>query len=187
MQSDTIKKLFTVREYHRLGEAGILGPEDRTELIDGEIIQMSPIGHRHAMCVSRATNLFALALHGKAIVSVQNPLVLNDYSEPQPDLVLLKYREDFYKSEEKVSPEDSLLVLEVAETTLRYDVQTKLPRYAVAGVPEVWIENLSNDELFVYRNRAGTAYATSLTLRRADSVFVAAFPEIVFKVDDLLG
>lgn len=187
MQSDTIKKLFTVREYHRLAEAGILGPEDRTELIDGEIIQMSPIGHRHAMCVSRANNLFNVGLNGKAIVNVQNPLVLNDYSEPQPDLVLLKYRQDFYKSAEKVSPEDSLLVLEVSDTTLRYDVRTKLPRYALAGVPEVWIENINNDEILVYRTPAGETYSTFLTLRRAASIFVEAFPEIVFKVDDFLG
>jgi Uma2 family endonuclease len=95
MQQETIKKLFTVREYHRMGEVGILDPEDRTELIDGEVIRMSSTGHRHAMCVTRAIHAFTVALQGKALVNPQNPLVLNDYSEPQPDLVLLRYRSDF--------------------------------------------------------------------------------------------
>src|SRR5262245_51613764 len=132
VQSETIKKLFTVREYHRMGEVGILGPEDRTELIDGEVIRMSPTSHRHAMCVTRANHAFTVAFQGRAIVNPQNPLVLNDYSEPQPDLVLLKYRPDFYKSEQYVTPEDTLLVLEVSDTTLRFDLGTKLPRYAAA-------------------------------------------------------
>jgi Uma2 family endonuclease len=187
MQSETIKKLFTVREYHRMGEVGILGPEDRTELIDGEVIRMSPTGHRHAMCVTRAIHAFAVALSGKALVNTQNPLVLNDYSEPQPDLVLLKYRSDFYKSKQYVGPEDALLVLEVSDTTLRFDLTIKLPRYAVAGVPELWIENLIADELLVFREPTGEAYTTNLTLKRGESVSLAAFPEVLFKVEDLLG
>jgi len=187
MQSEVIKKLFSVQDYHRMSEAGILGPEDRTELIDGEIIQMSPIGHRHAMSVSRAMHLFITALQGKATINAQCPLVLNDYSELQPDLVLLKYRSDFYKSRGMVTAEDTLLVLEVSESSLRFDVNTKMPRYAAAGVPEVWIENLNSDELLVYRDPSGGTYKTTLTLRRGDSASVAAFPEILFKVDDLLG
>ena len=187
MQTETIKKLFTVRDYHRMGEVGILGPEDRTELIEGEIIQMSPIGHRHAMCVARANNLFVAALQKKAIVNPQNPLELNDYSEPQPDIVLLKYREDFYKSQGKLLPADTVLVLEVSETTFRFDHKVKLPLYAASGVPEVWIENLNDDELLVYRDPKSEGYKTCLTFRRGDSVSIAAFPEIQFKIHDLLG
>ena len=187
MQSETIKKLFTVREYHRMGEVGILGPEDRTELIDGEVIRMSPTGHRHAMCVSRVIHAFTVALPGKALVNPQNPLVLNDYSEPQPDLVLLKYRSDFYKSEQYVTPKDALLVLEISDSTLRFDLATKMPRYAAAGVSELWIENLIADELLIFREPTGEAYTTNLSLKRSDSVSLAAFPELLFKVEDLLG
>jgi len=187
MQPEVIKKLFTVREYHRMGDVGILGPEDRTELIDGEIIQMSPIGHRHSMSVARANHFFSAALQGRAIINAQNPLVLNDYSEPQPDVVLLKFRSDFYKARAMVTAEDTLLVLEVSESSLQFDLNTKVPRYALAGVPEVWIENLNSDELLVYRDLSDDTYTTTLTLRRGDLVSVAAFPEILFKVDDLLG
>src|SRR5438477_7424502 len=98
MRTEVTKKLFTVDEYYKMGEAGILGPEDRVELINGEILEMSPIGNPHVACVDRANALFAVAFVGKAIVSVQNPVLLNTYNEPQPDVVLMKARPDFYKT-----------------------------------------------------------------------------------------
>jgi len=186
MQIETNKKLFTVDEYYRMAEAGILGPEDRVELIDGEIIQMSPIGNRHVGCVNRATQLFVQAFTGRATVSVQHPLQLSNYTEPEPDVVLLKFRADFYTNK-KVWAEDALLVVEVSDTTLRYDRNVKLPRYALARIPEVWIENLTSDELLIFRDPINGAYSTTLVLRRGDSVAPLAFPESVFKVDDLLG
>jgi len=137
--------------------------------------------------VARANHFFGAALQGRAIINAQNPLVLNDYSESQPDVVLLKFRSDFYKSREMVTASDTLLVLEVSESSLRFDLNTKVPRYALAGVPEVWIENLNSDELLVYRDLSGNTYTTTLTFRRGDLVSVAALPEILFKVDDLLG
>src|SRR5262245_18007929 len=187
MQVEPTKRLFTVADYHRMGEADILGPEDRTELIDGEIFQMAPITHRHAMCVTRALHFFTGAFHTHAIVSTQNPLQLNNYSEPLPDIALLKYRSDFYASEDKVIPEDTLLVIEISDTTLRFDIKTKLPRYAAAAIREVWIENLRDDELLVNRDLIAGSYTTSFSLRRGDSVSLSAFPDTVFKVDDLLG
>src|SRR5437016_10007262 len=150
MQVEVTKKLFTVDEYYRLAAAGILGPEDRVELIDGEIIQMSPIGDRHAGNVNRGTRLFVAAFAARAVVSVQNPLQLDNYTEPEPDIVVLRPRADDYMSK-KARAEDALLVLEVCDTTLRYDRNIKLPRYAAAGIPEVWIEDLAGDELLVYR------------------------------------
>src|SRR5215813_142672 len=132
MQIETTKKLFTVDEYYRMAEVGIIGPEDRVELIDGEIIQMSPIGHRHMVAVNRATDFFTAAFRGRAIVSVQNALRLSNYTEPQPDIVLLKYRPDFYK-EKNFTAQDALLVLEVADTTIHYDREIKLGKYAEAG------------------------------------------------------
>ena len=141
MQIETTKKLFTVDEYYRMAEAGILGAEDRVELIDGEIIQMSAIGHRHLGCVNRANTLFIESFGRRAVVSPQNPILLSIWTEPQPDLVVLKSRKDFYASK-KPEPADALLVVEVADTSLSYDRDVKLPRYAAAGVPEVWIEDL---------------------------------------------
>ncbi len=186
MHVEVTKKLFTVDEYYQMAEAGILGPEDRVELIDGEIIQMSPIGHRHAGCVNRATHLLVTGLAGRAVVSIQNPVQLNNYTEPEPDVLVLKPRTDYYASK-KVRAEDALLILEVADTTLRYDRDIKVPRYAAAGVPEAWIENLSADELLVFRNPSSDGYATSITLHRGDSISPVAFPDLVFKVEELLG
>lgn len=185
MQIETTKKLFTVDEYYRMAETGILGPEDRVELIDGEIIQMSPIGNRHLGCVNRANDAFTAALRGKAVISVQNPLLLNNYTEPEPDVVVLKFRADYYASK-KPAAEDAILVLEVSDTTFRYDRDVKLPRYAAAGVPEVWIENLDEDVLLVFRDLAAGVYTSSLTLRSGDSISPLAFPELTFPVDQLL-
>ena len=185
MQIETTKKLFTVDEYYRMADAGILTPEDRVELIDGEIIEMSPIGSRHLGCVNRATRLFTSAFRDRVVVSVQNPLRLSNYTEPEPDVVLLKHRGDEYASKTPAA-EDAFLVLEVADTTLLYDRNVKLPRYATAGVPEVWIENLEDDLLLVYRDPAGSAYTTSLVFRRWESVSLIALPDVVFAVEQLL-
>jgi Uma2 family endonuclease len=185
MRIDIAKKLFTVDEYYRMAEVGILGREDRVELIDGEIIQMSPIGERHACCVRRAHHLFMTLFRGRAVISVQSPLQLNDYTEPEPDLVVLKPRADYYAS--KVWATDALLVVEVSDTTLRFDRTVKLPKYAAAGIPEAWIENLQTDELFVYRNPSGDRYCVSLTFHHGEAVSPLAFPDAVFNVDELLG
>jgi Uma2 family endonuclease len=186
MQIEVNKKLFTVDEYYQMAAAGILRPEDRVELIDGEIVQMSPIGDRHALCVMIATNLFARALGTEALINVQNPLRLNKYTEPQPDIVVLKPRTDYYKHQQ-IRPEDTLLVVEVSDSSVRYDQKIKLPRYAAAGIPEVWIENLQMDELLVYRDLKEQSYTVCLTLRRSDSVSPGAFSDVSFRIDDLLG
>src|SRR3989442_6259555 len=127
MQIEVTKKLFTVDEYYKMAEAGVLTPEDRVELIDGEIIQMSPIGNRHLGCVNWANDAFTTAFRGRAVVSVQNPLRLSNYTEPEPDIVLLKHRPDAYRRKRPMG-DDALLVLEVSDTTLRYDHDVKTPR-----------------------------------------------------------
>jgi len=185
MRIEVPRKLFSVDDYYRMAEVGILGPEDRVELIDGEIIWMSPIGDRHALCVNIANELFVLAFNRKAIVSVQNPIRLNNYSEPQPDIVLRKTHPE--RQNKHPRPEDTILVVEVSDTTFKYDSTFKLPRYAKAGVPEVWIEDLQRNRLLVYRNPSDNNYLNSLTLGRNDSVFVQAFPDSIFAVDKLLG
>src|SRR5438132_2073752 len=185
MQVETTRKLFTVDEYYRMAEVGILRPTDRVELIDGEIFEMSPIGSRHLGCVNRANRLFSSVLGNRVVVSIQNPLQLTNYTEPEPDIVLLKPRSDEYAARKPLA-EDALLVVEVAETTFAFDSRVKVPRYARAAVPEVWLEDLTNDIVLVYRNPAGNRYATELTLRSGESVSPIAFPDTVFAIDQLL-
>ena len=184
MHVGTTKRLFTVDEYYRMAEAGILTSEDRVELIDGEIIKMSPIGSRHLAHVNRATRLFTLAFGNRVVVSVQNPLQLSNYTEPEPDIVLLKPRSDDYAAKKPVA-EDALLVVEVAETTLAFDRKIKLPRYAAAGVPEVWIEDLENDSLLVYRDPVSDKYKMAMIHSRNESVSILALPDITFAVQEL--
>src|SRR5947209_8352074 len=186
METEVAKKLFTVDEYYRMGEAGIFHPEARLELIEGEIIEMSPVGDRHIACVNRATALFSSRLAGKAMVSVQNPVRLSRYTEPQPDILLAHPREDYYASK-RILPEDTFLVIEISDTTVRYDRNRKMPLYAKSGVPELWIENLQEEVILVYRNPVAQTYSTSFELHHGDSISLAVFPDVVFKVDDLLG
>jgi Uma2 family endonuclease len=186
MEAEVTKKLFTVDEYHRMGEAGIFHPEARLELIEGEIIEMSPPGIRHVACVNRATALFTSRLAARAMVSVQNPLLLSRYTEPQPDLVLAKPRANFY-SDRRLSWEDTLLAIEISDSTLSFDRKRKMPLYAAAGVPELWIENLRNDVVLVFRDPTPQTYATSLTFERGQSFSPSAFPDLVLSIEDLLG
>jgi Uma2 family endonuclease len=186
MQTDIVKKLFTVDEYHRMGEAGILTEDDRVELIKGEIVQMSPIGNRHMVCVDRAMYTLISTLKNQAHVSIQNPLQLDDYSEPQPDVIVLKPRADYYAGRTR-APSDVLLMIEVSDTTLRYDCNIKVPLYAASGVSEVWVEDLQNDVILVYRDPAGPAYKTTFTRRHEETISPLAFPSVAFTVADFLG
>ena len=186
MRAEIPKKLFTVAEYYRMAEVGILDPDARLELLEGEIVQMSPVGVRHVASVNRANRLFWKKLGDRVVVSVQNPVQLSEYTEPQPDVVLLKPREDCYE-EKKASWEDALLVIEISDTTIRRDRDIKLPLYAKSGVPELWIDDLKNNTIFVYRDPGQTTYATTLVLKRGDPISIAAVPDIVFQVGDLIG
>src|SRR5207247_3212709 len=140
---------FTVDEYYRMAETGILAEDDRVELLDGEIVEMSPIGPRHAATVTRLDHLFNRLVGDRAIVRAQNPVRLDGYSEPEPDIALVTPRADFYRAEHP-TPRDILLIVEVADTSLRYDRHTKLPGYARAGVPEAWLVDLTADRVERY-------------------------------------
>src|ERR1051325_2458824 len=140
---------FNVEEYHRMVEVGLLTEDSRVELIEGEVVQMSPIGSRHGGTVNRASALLNGILEGRAMVSVQNPIRLNDFSEPQPDLALLKPRKDYY-SDSHPTPEDVLVVIEVVDASLRYDRSVKLPLYARAGIREAWLIILQRQVVDVY-------------------------------------
>ena len=141
---------LTVDQYYRMAEAGILKEDDRVELIEGEIIDMPPIGIDHAYFVNRLTSLFIQSVGLQANVSSQNPIRLNSRSEPQPDIALLRYRDDFYRHAHP-RPEDIILLVEVSDTTLRYDTEVKLPLYARHEIPEVWIVDLEHQRLEVFR------------------------------------
>lgn len=132
------RHLISVDAFHRMGEAGILGPADRVELIDGEIINMSPIGALHAALVARLASTFSQRLGEAAVVWSQNPLRLDDIGEPEPDIAILRPRADFYTTAHP-GPTDVLLAIEVADTSLAYDLGTKVPLCARHGIPEVWV------------------------------------------------
>jgi Uma2 family endonuclease len=186
MAAEVTKKLFTVDEYCSMAEAGIIGPDERVELVEGEIIQMSPIGHRRGVRVVRAATMFFQAFDRRAVISTKGTLRLNKRTEFEPDLVVYKPRTDFYASG-RAKPADVLLVVEMADTSLSYDRKIKIPLYAAAGIPEVWIQDIEKDVLLVYRDPRGDNYTTSLEVHRHEFVSPTAFPEIRFSVDDLFG
>jgi Uma2 family endonuclease len=169
-----------------MAEAGILKPTDRVELIEGEIVEMSPIGDRHAMAVNRANMVFARGLGDKVVVSVQNAVRINRYNEPQPDIVLIRPREGFY-GDRHPRPEDVVLLIEVADTTLKYDQNVKLPIYARNGIREVWILDLQRDVIHLYREPENGSYTVCETRPRSESVSPQAFPGFAISAADLLG
>ena len=177
------KHRFTVEEYHKMGEAGIFHADDRVELIDGEVVEMSPIGWRHARCVSRLNMPLARLAGDRFVVSVQNPLTISEYGEPQPDLVL---HEEPPPGRLPV-PEDGLLVVEVSDTTLAYDKNVKLPRYARAGIPEVWIVDLQNGVVEVYAAPEDDRYATIRKYGPDQNLRSETIPEIILPVRMVLG
>jgi Uma2 family endonuclease len=177
---------FTVEDYHRMAEAGILGRDDRVELIEGQIVEMPPIGSPHGGTVNALLYLFSKAVRDEAIVGVQNPVRLSDISEPEPDLMLLRPRPDFYRDSHP-TPADVLLLVEVADTSAAYDRSVKLPLYARVGVPEYWLVDLERGVLEVYRSPAGDGYAEVQELGAGARVAPASLPDAELDVGEILG
>ncbi|HLH26044.1 MAG TPA: Uma2 family endonuclease [Chloroflexota bacterium] len=186
MASAVTRHRFTVDEYFRMAETGILRPGQRVELIDGEIVDMTPIGRRHMACVDRLTREFVSGLGDRAIVRVQGSLRLHDYSQPEPDLVILRPRDDFYAGED-AGPDDALLVIEVADTSEHYDRQVKVPLYARAGIPEVWLVDLAAATVTRYREPGPDGYAQALVASGEDELRPLAFPDFVLSAARILG
>ena len=186
MQTEATKKLFTVDEYYRIAETGILSEDVRTELINGEIIEMSPMGPRHAAGVSRVTELMMTLFRGKALLRGQLPVRLNDYNEPLPDFAFVKVRHDHY-ARRHPGPGDTLLAVEISDTSLHYDRDVKAAVYAAVRIPEFWIVDLAVVVLLVFRDPSKGAYQTSLTFNRGHSVTPLSFPEVSIQVSELLG
>jgi Uma2 family endonuclease len=185
IQIEVQRRRFTRAEYLRMADAGILHEDDRVELIEGEIVQMTPIGRRHAACVAELTRLLVPAVGQRALLWPQNPITLPNETEPQPDIVLLRPRADRYLQDD-AHPDDVILLIEVADTSHRYDRLVKLPLYGRAGVPEVWIVDLPGEAIEVYRDVTPGGYAPAERVGRGGVVSPAAFPDIVLSVDAIL-
>ncbi|MCP4426371.1 MAG: Uma2 family endonuclease [Chloroflexi bacterium] len=211
------RRLFTVSDYHQMAQTGVLTADDRVELIRGEIIAISPIGVRHAACVARLTDLFTFHFRGQAIVSVQNPVRLNEMSEPEPDVMPLRMRSqikfdkethpqrldrypkskvksgqalkyrDDYYAKEAPTGKDVLLAVEVLDSTFAYDKSVKQPLYAQANIPEVWIINLVDNGIEIHHVPKGDQYAKSRKAYWEDAVTAVSFPDIQFITKELIG
>lgn len=179
------RRLFTVDDYYKMAETGILAETDRVELIAGEVVEMSPIGSRHAAGVNRLTRWLG-ALGERVVLSVQNPVRLDDFSEPEPDIAVLRPRDDFYAADHP-RPSDVLMLAEVSDSSLVFDRQVKLPLYAAHGIPEVWVVSLVEDLVEVYRKPLGNGYAEVRKLRRGERLAPEAFPDLETRVENLLG
>jgi Uma2 family endonuclease len=175
---------LTVAEYYRMGETGILPPDARVELIEGEVIDMPPIGSFHAGTVEYIGHSLRLACGAQALVRMQNPVFLDLHSEPQPDVALVCPRPDFYRSAHPGSA-DVLLIVEVADATLAYDTQIKLPLYARYGIPEVWIADLFNRRFLVHRTPTPTGYQDVRTLIDLSAVTPLLLPGVSIDLSDL--
>ena len=178
---------FTNAEYHAMDDAGVFAPDERVQLVAGEIVVMSPMGSRHAAAVNWTTGAFYASerLAGRAIVWVQCPLVIPDFSEPEPDLALLHLRDDRYALAHP-RPEDILLLIEVADSTLAYDRRVKLPIYAAAGIPESWLMNLRDDVIEAHTDPAPDGYRTARSYRPGDFIAPVAFPELSVAVSEII-
>lgn len=186
MSRQLAKHWISVDEYERMGRAGIFGDDARLELLEGEIYETSPIGSPHAACVKFLSALLSRLFNGKHIVSTQDPICLDDFSEPQPDVALLRWRDDFYRHAHP-TPADVLLVIEVADSTVESDRSYKMPLYAKAGIPEAWLVNLVEECVELYAEPEGDVYQTARRFTRSEAVPAHNIENLNISVSDILG
>ena len=179
------KHLISADEYLRMGEGEVFAPDARLELIEGEIVEMAPIDPPHAGCVKTLIRLLARRVGEKALVSVQDPVIISPRSVPQPDFVLLKPRPDNYSSSHPVAA-DVLLAVEVSDSTLRFDLQVKVPLYARCGIPEAWVIDVNERIVHVFRQPGAAGFGESRVARSGDSVACDALPEATIEVAELV-
>jgi Uma2 family endonuclease len=185
MAVDVERRRFSADEYQRMGDAGIFSDTDRVELIDGEILTMSPIGPRHCAVVDRVTRIMVLAAGTSAIVRIQGSIRLNGFTQPEPDVVLLRPRDDFYRAGHP-QPADILLVLEIAEASLRYDRDVKAALYARAGIVEYWLADQVNGVVICHTEPRHGVYREVTTYERGQSLSPRGLSDCTVAVDDLL-
>lgn len=180
------RRRFTVEEYYRMAEVGVLRPDERVELLDGEVVHVSPMGSPHAACVRALNGQLAARVAGRALVCVQLPLRLDDHSEPEPDVMLVRPRDDGYASAHP-GPGDALLVVEVGASSAASDREVKGPLYARAGVPELWLVDLTRGEVTCCRAPAGEGWEHVTVHRPGDTLAPAALPDLALDLEQLLG
>jgi Uma2 family endonuclease len=176
----------TTDEFIRMAQAGAFGPDERVELIEGEIVPMSPIGPPHSACVNRLNMLLVPLLAGQAIVQIQGPFRASDYSMPQPDVAVFLLRDDYY-ARAHARPEDMCLAVEVADSTLRFDRTRKMPLYGAVGVPESWLVDLKASVIEVYTDPTPSGYDKVVRVERGGTVTPTAFPDLSLAVAQILG
>jgi len=181
-----LKGPFTVDTYHRLAELGVLDEDDRVERLDGQIVEMTPIGGAHAACVFRLNALLATRTGSDAGVSVQNPVVLAERWEPQPDLAVVR-RAGGFSGAWLPGPRDVLLVIEVADSSLERDRDIKIPHYGSAGIPEAWLVDLVGDAITMYRGPSARGYGEGITVKRGAMLRPLLLPDVTIAADDILG
>jgi Uma2 family endonuclease len=186
MAVQILRRRFTVEEYYLMAKAGILGEDDRVELIDGEIVEMAPIGSRHAACVKGLNEIFSQRAALQVLLSIQDPIRLGQRSEPQPDIALLRRRADRYATSHP-GPDDVLLVIEVADTTTEYDREVKALLYARAGIREFWLVDLEGDHIEVYQDPSPEGYQQVRIVRRGERLSPQALPFLDLSSSDILG
>ncbi len=179
------KHLTDIHEWRKLGEANIFPPDSRIELIEGEIIEMAPVGSHHSSHLKRINKLFSSLVMDMAIVAVQDPLQLSDLSEPEPDFMLLRPVPDFYYEKHPIA-QDVFLLIEVADSSLNFDQNQKLRLYAMHNVPEFWLLNLIDNCLEVYRKPKGEVFAEKTTLYSGDKISLSQLPDICIQVSEIL-
>ena len=175
---------FTVAQYHLMYETGVFAESDRLELINGEIKTMSPIGRKHAACIIRLTKLLEQRLGDRILISVQNPICLEDNSEPHPDLAILKPRDDFYEDALPIAA-DILLIIEVADSSLEYDRDTKALLYAKAGIPEMWLFDVNSKTISGFSQPSSLGYKQLQRYDQGDRLSMQTFSDMVFDWQEL--
>jgi Uma2 family endonuclease len=186
MPATLLKRLFTVNEYHQMADAGVFANDERVELIRGEIIKMASIGRRHAACVNRCNDVLGDKLGRKVLICIQNPLALDNTSEPEPDVMLLKRKADYYESGHP-QPSDVLLLIEVADSTIDSDRLLKIPLYAEDGITEVWLVDINSQCIEVYRYPTAEGYTDIKRFYRGQNLSILAFPDVSLAVNEILG
>ena len=186
IQIEPTRRRISVREYMKMAESGIFAEGERVELIDGDIIEMVPIGNPHEARTSASNRFLApLFIEGRAVLRVQGHVRLDENNRPEPDLVLLKWRDDLYENQSP-APEDILLLIEVSDTSLAFDRGVKLPLYARFDIPEVWIENIPERVVESYTNPVEGQYTESRIYRPGETITPGAFPDISLHISELI-
>jgi Uma2 family endonuclease len=179
------QRSITLAEYHKMAEVGILTEDERIELLHGQIIPMSPVGSKHSTCVKRLNRLFSRSVGDRAIISVQDPIQIPEQSEPEPDVALLYPPLTTYETRHPL-PDEVMLVIEVSDSSLLKDHTIKLPLYASAGMPEVWLIDLPQQQVEVYTKPQDDIYTLRRLVRKGETITLVAL-DLAVSVDEVFG